>query len=76
MQTAREYERRIRNLLGYENPETRQMAQRLLQDASRDRHVSVRQLKHLEGLFGPAPVKEWCPSEPRGQKTALLLPLK
>jgi hypothetical protein len=44
------------------------MALRLFQEAGRDRHVSARHLQHLEGLFGPAPVKEWCTPEPRGPR--------
>jgi hypothetical protein len=57
--TAREYERRIRNLLGYTSDEARTMAERLLQEAGRSRKVSIRQFKHLEGLFGPERKPEW-----------------
>ena len=57
--TAREYERRIRNLLGYSSSETKSMAQKLLSEAGRDRKVSIRQFKHLEGLFGPEKSPEW-----------------
>jgi hypothetical protein len=49
--TAREFERRIRNLLAYKSAETREMAKKLLAEASRNRKVSARQLKHLETLF-------------------------
>ena len=58
--TVREYERRIRNLLGYTSPETKDMAQRLLQEAGRNRKVSMKQFKHLEGLFGPGRPPGWC----------------
>jgi hypothetical protein len=57
--TAREYERRIRNLLGYSSPETKDMAARLLQEAGRNRKVSIMQFKHLETLFGPGRSKDW-----------------
>ncbi len=57
--TAREYERRIRNLLGYAGPETKDMAQKLLLEAGRDRKVSIKQFKHLEGLFGPEKPPKW-----------------
>ena len=57
--TAREYERRIRNLLGYTSPETKEMAQKLLQEAGRNRKVSIRQFEHLETLFGPERKQDW-----------------
>lgn len=57
--TAREYERRIRNLLGYTSPETKDMAQKLLQEAGRNRKVSIRQFKHLEELFGSEKPPGW-----------------
>jgi hypothetical protein len=57
--TAREYERRIRNLLTYSSDETKGMAERLLKEAGRNRKVSIRQLKHLETLFGPEKSKDW-----------------
>ncbi len=57
--TAREYERRIRNLLGYAGPETKDMAQKLLHEAGRNRKVSIKQFRHLEGLFGAETAPEW-----------------
>jgi hypothetical protein len=57
--TAREYERRIRNLLGYTSPETKDMAAKLLQEAGRNRKVSFRQFKHLETLFGDGKGRGW-----------------
>ena len=39
-------------MLQYDNPQTRAMAQRLLDDARHDRKISIRQLRRLEGLFG------------------------
>ena len=49
---AREYERKIRNLLQYKNTQTMTMARRLLDDARHDHKISTRQLRRLEGLFG------------------------
>ena len=65
--TAREYERRIRNLLRYESPVVRQMAARLIEEAKRDRRVSARQHRHLEGLLGPVVDNKWCQPEKRAR---------
>jgi hypothetical protein len=51
---AREYERKILNLLRYGKPHTRAMALKLLDEARRDAKISVRQLKRLEKITGPA----------------------
>ena len=45
--TAREFERKIRNLLAYKSAQTREMAKKLLAEAGRNRKVSARQLTHL-----------------------------
>jgi hypothetical protein len=66
VKTAREYERKIRNLLQYQNPDAWQMAARLLQDAGRNRKVSAKQFEHLRGLFGPELSKEWYRNRPKG----------
>lgn len=66
MKTAREFERKIRNLLKYDNPDAWQMAARLLQEAGRNRKVSTRQLEHLRSLFGPVMSKEWYRNRPQG----------
>ena len=55
VKAAREYERKIRNLLHYKNPETKAMAAKVLDAAKHDRHISTRQFRHLEKLFGPEP---------------------
>ena len=57
--TERDYERKIRNLLGYTSQEARAMALRLLEAARRDRKVSASQLQHLESLFGPERHNDW-----------------
>jgi hypothetical protein len=66
VKTAREFERKIRNLLQYQNPDARQMAGRLLQEAGRNRKVSARQFEHLRSLFGPETSKEWYKNKPKG----------
>jgi hypothetical protein len=66
VKTAREYERKIRNLLQYQNPAAWEMAARLLQEASRNRKVSAGQLEHLSGLFGPKMSPEWYRNKPKG----------
>jgi hypothetical protein len=45
--------------LGYTSPETKDMAAKLLQEAGRNRKVSIRQLKHLETLFEDGKGPRW-----------------
>jgi hypothetical protein len=52
--TAREYERKILNLLQYGKPHTRAMALKLLDEARRDAKISILQLRRLEKIIGPA----------------------
>ena len=52
--TAREYERKIRNLLQYKTPHIKSMVLKLLDDAKHDHKISTRQLRRLEKIIGLA----------------------